>query len=620
MLLPSPVPHLDRVFDYAVPDALRDRSLIGCRVRVRFAGRLATGFVVSEQAHSDFDVQPIRDVLGPPVLPADAAQLTAAVAQRYVGNWADVVGAAVPPRHARAEKSVVRADGSLPDPLPVEPAAVRPDIRADRVGVATLRQALSLPWSWDWTMSMVEAVASTLKRRQRVLILVPDDSDVRAATAALSALDRPVVFAQLSASAGAYARYRAYLLAIAGQVDVVIGTRAAAFTPIPDLGLIWVWRDGDSALTDPQAPYWHVREVVGMRVMDNTCNVVYAGWARTCEVQRLVDIGWLSDKSPGRTAWRADVGRVRLPDVVDQERDPAALTARLPHTAVELVRRRLLHGPVLVQVPRRGYLPLVACAQCRELALCPECGSAVQLTSDGVVHCRCGGVVNPWQCQRCAHTRVRAVRIGSGRTAVELARAFPDVPVIRSDSEAGVRAQVDGATALVVCTPGAEPVADGGYSAALLLDGDVLAHGPWLRAPEEALDRWLQALSKLRSDGRAMLIASPSGLAAQALVRNDPVGFAQREYQLRIEAQLPPALRFFAVSGPGGAMAVSQLQQRTDKATVLGPLDSADGQRWIVRCAYRDATVVASALDDIRRRSSEARQPVFAVRADPGDL
>ncbi|MFM2438235.1 MAG: Primosomal protein, partial [Actinomycetota bacterium] len=66
VLLPSPVPHLDRPFDYAVPEDLRARVSVGCRVRVRFHGRLATGFVVEAKDHSDFDLQPITDVKGPP--------------------------------------------------------------------------------------------------------------------------------------------------------------------------------------------------------------------------------------------------------------------------------------------------------------------------------------------------------------------------------------------------------------------------------------------------------------------------------------------------------------------------------------------------------------------------
>jgi primosomal protein N' (replication factor Y) (superfamily II helicase) len=621
VLLPAPVPHLDRVFDYAVPESLRSASNLGRRVRVRFAGRLATGIIVGEQQDSDFELQPIRAVLGPPVLPPATAELTRAVAQRYVGNWSDVVTAAIPPRHAGAERAVTDDHGQLLAASAVTAAALQSEPADRHVLSDAPRQALSIPWSWDWTRSLAAAIAHTLSRGKRVLVIVADDADLRRAQQALNHLDRPVSAVRISADTGAYARYRAYLAAISGQADVVFGTRAAAFTHIPNLGLMWMWRDVDSALVDPQAPYWHAREVVGMRAMADNCSVIYAGWTRSVEVQRLVDIGWLVDTSPARSTWREDLGRVRLPDSVDQLRDPVALTARVPHAAIDLVRRHIAEGPVLVQVPRKGYVPLIACSHCRTLVLCPACGAAAQLSRDGVVQCRCGALPSPWVCPICEHTAVRAVRVGSGRTAVELSRAVPRVKVIRSDSEAGVVAEVSADPALVVATPGAEPVAMGGYAAGLLLDGDVLAHGPWLRAPEEALERWSQALSNLRPEAPALLIANPAGLAAQALVRVDPVGFAAREYQLREEAHLPPTQRFFAISGPGAAdVATEVTAQAGQLCTVLGPVPTVSGDRWLVRCDYRDGAQVAAILNDMRRRRSEQRLPVFSVRADPGDL
>ena len=86
MLIPTPLPQLDRAFDYAVPDDLRSAVSFGVRVRVRFAGRLATGFVVEIKDDSDFKLQPIRSVLGPSVLTPELLALSRAVAERWVGT------------------------------------------------------------------------------------------------------------------------------------------------------------------------------------------------------------------------------------------------------------------------------------------------------------------------------------------------------------------------------------------------------------------------------------------------------------------------------------------------------------------------------------------------------
>jgi primosomal protein N' (replication factor Y) len=145
--------------------------------------------------------------------------------------------------------------------------------------------------------------------------------------------------------------------------------------------------------------------------------------------------------------------------------------------------------------------------------------------------------------------------VGSRRTAEELGRAFPNVPVISSGGE-HVLARVGAAPALVVATTGAEPVAEGGYAAALLLDGWLLLARADLRAGEEALRRWSTAASLVQpasQGGTVVLMATASARPAQALVRWDPYGHAERELAERREVGLPPAVRLATVTGdPAG--------------------------------------------------------------------
>src|SRR5204862_7046495 len=101
-------------------------------------------------------------------------------------------------------------------------------------------------------------------------------------------------------------------------------------------------------------------------------------------------------------------------------------------------------------------------------------------------------LATPWHCATCGGVELRAQVVGARRTAEELGKAFPGVPV-RTSGRDGVLAEVPAAPSVVVSTPGAEPVAVGGYGAALLLDGWALLSRPDLRAGEEALRRWLNA-------------------------------------------------------------------------------------------------------------------------------
>ncbi len=104
----------------------------------------------------------------------------------------------------------------------------------------------------------------------------------------------------------------------------------------------------------------------------------------------------------------------------------------------------------------------------------------------------CGRPAADHRCPECGDTRMRAAVVGARRTAEELGRAFPGV-VVRTSGGDNVLDIVSDKPALIVSTPGAEPVAEGGYSAALLLDTWLLLARPDLRAPEEAVRRWFNA-------------------------------------------------------------------------------------------------------------------------------
>jgi primosomal protein N' (replication factor Y) len=108
----------------------------------------------------------------------------------------------------------------------------------------------------------------------------------------------------------------------------------------------------------------------------------------------------------------------------------------------------------------------------------------------------------------------------------------------------------------VVATIGAEPVAEGGYAAALLLDGDSLLRRENLRAGEDTVRRWFNAAALVRpaSDGGLVVITAMESVAVGALLRWDPAGYARRELELRMELQLPPAVRVASVTGPRAAV------------------------------------------------------------------
>jgi primosomal protein N' (replication factor Y) (superfamily II helicase) len=417
----------------------------------------------------------------------------------------------------------------------------------------------------------------------------------------------------------------------------VVGTRASAFAPVHRPGMFVVWDDGDDLHADPHAPYPHVRDVLIQRAHAAGASVVVAGFARTAEAQLLVDSGWAPEIVADRAELRAASPRIVALGESDFQlaRDPAARAARIPSVAFDAARSALAAGrPVLVQVPRGGYVPALACQQCRTPARCRRCAGPLGLPAadrhpDGAVpSCRwCGVPDTAFRCGACGSRRLRAIVVGARRTAEELGRAFADVPVLASGANE-VLAEVDGKPALVVATPGAEPVARDGYGAALLLDGWALLGRADLRGAEEAVRRWMLAAALVRpaADGGRVVVLAESALApVQALVRWDPGWHARQELDARTELGFPPAVRMAAVDGPPGALEkfLDELELPAS-GEILGPVplgEKADKERALVRASRAEGRALSAALATAQHVRTARKEPdPIRVRLDPLEL
>lgn len=638
--------HLDRPFDYQVPEQLTDQAVPGARVRVRFAGRLVDGFVLAREDTSEHTGRLgwLEKVVSPePVLGPELAGLCRAVADRYAGTLADVLRLAVPPRHARVEAETP-ADRPPPEAPEQHGWGAYPRGPALLEALAAHRPAhavwQALPGE-DWPARLAEAAATTAAAGRGAVLVVPDRRDLDRVQAVCEAVAGADAVVALAADLGPAERYRRWLAVARGQVRIVVGTRAAAFAPVVDPGLVAVWDDGDDTLAEPRAPYPHARDVAMTRAHRDGAALLVAGFARTAEAALLVASGWAHDVVADRATVRARGPRVTSIGEDDRQllRDPASRAARMPGVAFEAVRAALGAGaPVLVQVPRRGYLPAVACARCREPARCRRCAGPMALPAgaDGVPTCRwCGTPDAAYRCGACGSPQLRALAVGSARTAEELGRAFPQTVVRSSGGGALVLDTVPGGPALVVATPGAEPIAEGGYGAALLLDGAVLLARPELRAGEETLRRWFGAAALVRpasEGGRVVVVAESSTAAVQALVRWDPVGHAATELASRTELSLPPAMRLAAVDGPPPAVA-DLLATLPDDVEVLGPVELPPGtrlpgaeertegaERCLVRVPRTEGRTLARELHAAQavRSARKEREPV-RVLLDPLD-
>ncbi|HEV2782445.1 MAG TPA: primosome assembly protein PriA, partial [Actinophytocola sp.] len=254
-------------------------------------------------------------------------------------------------------------------------------------------------------------------------------------------------------------------------------------------------------------------------------------------------------------------------------------------------------------------------------------------TEAAAPYCRwCGAPDALFRCGACGGRRLRAVVVGAKRTAEELGRAFPDVPVLSSGGS-HVLSEVDAKPALVVATPGAEPVAAAGYGAALLLDGWALLGRADLRAGEEALRRWMAAAALVRpagAGGRVVVMAESALQPVQALVRWDPAWHAGQELAARTELGFPPAARMASVDGvPDAVAAFLDELELPESGEILGPVPlgeadhsgQSERERALLRVPRSDGRALAAALAATQavRTARKELDPV-RVQLDPLEL
>ena len=603
----STLPQVDRTFDYRVPAELSEDAVPGARVRVLFNGHELTGYIEERTATTDWtrtSLLPLKSVLSrvPSVAPEIFA-LAEALADRYASTVANVLRLAVPPRIAALDKKYAPllpgyesaylgesasstasdapstadpyawlATPGAPAPFVLDPPSLNPDapdaasvfsdyengaefIEDVAAGAATRAVMTVLPGHLEhtWADVVATALATAATSGRGAIAVVPTAKNLDLLEAALAGRLPADSFVRLSSDSTPHTRYHGFVKARLGRVPVVIGTRAAAYAPVANLGLVVCWDDGDSSLLEQRAPYCHARDVLLLRAAAENTAALFAGFSMSSEAARLVRTRWASHVRAPRALVRDYSPRIfSTGSEFELARDPLAAMARIPHLAFEHARRALARGPVLVQVARSGYIPSFSCERCRMPARCGECSGPLSVASgSSVPSCSwCGHLAQQWRCSECGFTHWRYSAAGATRTAEELGRAFPNVPVISSAGD-HVRASVGPEPALVVATPGAEPVAFGGYAAALLLDADKMLRFDSLRAPEAALRRWLNAAALVRPaalEGTVVTTASPSPVE-QALVRWDPAWFARQELEERAQTGLPPAVRTAAVTG-----------------------------------------------------------------------
>ena len=363
------VPAIDKTFDYLVPDALGDQVRVGTMVRISLAGRRVGAWVVADDVEPPEGkaLRPLAKVTGwgPP---PDIVALGEWAAWRWAGRRATLLRTASPPTAVRGLPPAARA---------APPAAVVGEDDVVREAFARERSLVRVPPAADRFPYVAAAVA-----RGSALVLAPSVESAARISGRLRRQGTPVALVP-----------RDWARAAAGG-STVVGARAAAWAPVPDLAAVVVLDAHDEVYQEERAPTWNAWQVAAERARRAGVPCVLLSPCPTLDLLQWDDAPLVPSRAAERTGWPAV-------EVVDRRNDDP----RSGLYSERLVTALRGEGRVVCVLNRKGRAVLLACGSCGELARCTECDSAVEQDGDGL-RCRRCRTPRPMLCAVCGAQRL----------------------------------------------------------------------------------------------------------------------------------------------------------------------------------------------------------------------
>jgi primosomal protein N' (replication factor Y) len=589
------IPTLTDPFSYLIPEKLSSQISIGSRVQVPFKDKHLEGIVIDRTAltSDSRELKSIYKLLGEyPVASAETIELISLTASFWGGSPYDVIRSAIPPRVASAEKGLS---------LGARPSSPKSE------AVATFHL---LPPKLDPISALCSLVLSR-KSSGVKLIIVPTARDLLRLAASLAEQDSD--FTSLDSNLPRADRYRNFLSASLGAANVVIGMRGAIFAPIPGLSEIYLHQENSEHYYERRSPYWNTREVAWIRSKLSNLELHFTGYVPSLDVAIDIDKKEISYQAT----------REKL-SVVAQASSNGEL---IPSKIYQQVRNAIATGPVLFLVPAKGYATAISCAKCRNIAIC-ECGGKLSKSSakSEPTCVLCSKRYQNWKCGWCGEARVFLTSRGIERFAEEIGRSFPNQVVIQSTAS-DPRDSVSSDPALVISTPGVEPIAESGYAAVIMLQVDRFLSSSASNGVERAYSNFFAAGALISDSGVIALVSDDGSPITSALTTWNPATISKREIEQRISLHLPPisgAVLVLADSAElvrlKSALESAREESRAPKSLrVYGPT-AGEGAKLTLLVDTTEQIELVSLLREINKRRAISKKPLLAYRVNPYSL
>ncbi len=398
----------------------------------------------------------------------------------------------------------------------------------------------------------LHAIARTLQAGKQVLMLVPE---IGLAPQTLSRFRArfQVPIVQLHSHIAEATRADNWRAAACGEARVVIGTRLAIFTPMPELGLIILDEEHDLSFKQQDGLRYSARDLAVMRAYRNAIPLILGTATPSLESLHNALHGRYEHLLLTKRAGDARPPAIEVVDMRKEERN-SVLSAR----ALECLRQTLDRGQqALVFINRRGFAPALLCQHCGWVANCTACSARMTLHSQPRhLHCHHCNLQRPvpHHCPSCQNPQLSALGQGTERCEALLQQQFPNIEVLRVDQDSMRRKTAmaelntkleQGAPCILV---GTQMLAKGHHfpkvTLAVLLDIDQGLFSGDFRGPERMGQQLTQVAGRAgRGDlpGTVLLQTyQPDHPLLQLLLLEGYRAFAQTLLQERMFARLPP--------------------------------------------------------------------------------
>ncbi len=575
-------------FDYRIGPALVETLAVGDWVQVPWGSGRRIGLVLERRTDSELSPDRLKDIEArlddAPALPASWFALLRFAAGYYHRSIGEFAWLAVPrtlrtpasprarstpfARARRAARTPATASGAGPQPLS-RSAAGQP-LGADQQQVLD-----ALIATRGFGVSVLHGVTGSGKTevylrwfeeillkqpKAQLLLLVPEIALTPQLAGLVASRFPPDSVAVLHSGLGEAERARAWLAAVEGRVRVIIGTRLAVLTPLPQLAAIVVDEEHDASYRQQDGLHYSARDLAVAAGREADIPVLLGSATPSIETWRAARRGrYRLLEMPSRMGGGA-LPQLEIIDVKGLRGESALAPSVLAAITTTLERGE----QALVFINRRGYAPVLGCDACGWLSGCSECsawrvlhraapsarGSRYQLVCH---HCGANSPV-PRACPQCGNLGLAGLGRGTQRLEEDLAHQFPgqriarldrDVASRRGAAQALITAVHQGEVDLLV---GTQMLAKGHdfrrLSLVVVVDGDAGLFSADFRAPERLFATLMQVAGRAGREVAAsrVLVQTryPTHPLFDFLKRHDYAGFADALLAERRDAAMPP--------------------------------------------------------------------------------